>query len=195
MIGRRHLLAATLASPLAACRRSPPPPAWGGGWVGAAHERGHALRQPVPDFSAATVQRRASVLVLGGGVAGLAAARGFLRAGVDDLRVLDLEDQVGGNSRGHVMAGMPCPLGAHYLPQPGEPAVEWPSRMLAATLAMPGPRSSANTSTPRARASERRCRTSVPFPACLTILDTASVTTSARRAATSRWSRRPPPPR
>ena len=34
--------------------------------------------------------------------------------------VLELEDRAGGNSRGHAMAGMRCPLGAHYLPVPGE---------------------------------------------------------------------------
>ena len=40
------------------------------------------------------------------------------------MQVLELEDTAGGNSRGHVIAGMRCPLGAHYLPVPGERAVE-----------------------------------------------------------------------
>jgi phytoene dehydrogenase-like protein len=97
-------------------------------WVGADHTRGHRLRD------AATLQRvhapwpaparRVGALVLGGGVAGLAAARGLLRQGIDDVHVLELEDGAGGNSRAHTMAGLPCPLGAHYLPLPGPAAHE-----------------------------------------------------------------------
>jgi monoamine oxidase len=87
-------------------------------WVGAHHDRGHRLRltQPLP---APAVQRRAGVLVVGGGVAGLAAARAHAKAGIDDVQLLELEDTAGGNSRGHMLAGMACPLGAHYLPLPG----------------------------------------------------------------------------
>ena len=95
---------------------------WAGGWVGAAHERGHRLRSG--SLPAAAVQRRAAVLIVGAGIAGLAAARGLNRAGVDDVQILELEDQPGGNSRGHVIAGQPCPLGAHYLPVPGPAARE-----------------------------------------------------------------------
>jgi hypothetical protein len=47
-----------------------------------------------------------------------------MRSGVDDVQVLDLEDVAGGNSRGHRIAGMACPLGAHYLPVPGGQALE-----------------------------------------------------------------------
>ncbi|MFT3818465.1 MAG: FAD-dependent oxidoreductase [Rubrivivax sp.] len=124
-ISRRRWLGAALAAPLAACSRrtlpSPPP----GDWVGAAHERGHRLRDGArPDFAAAGPARRAAVLIVGGGIAGLAAARGFTRAGVDDVQLLELEDHAGGNSRGHRIAGIACPLGAHYLPQPGAPARE-----------------------------------------------------------------------
>ncbi len=48
----------------------------------------------------------------------------LMRAGVDDVRLLDLEDSAGGNSRGHALGGMRCPLGAHYLPTPGPSATE-----------------------------------------------------------------------
>ena len=64
------------------------------------------------------------MLVVGGGIAGLAAARACLRAGIDDVHLLELEDQPGGNSRGHAIAGIGCPLGAHYLPLPGPQARE-----------------------------------------------------------------------
>jgi predicted NAD/FAD-dependent oxidoreductase len=127
-LSRRRLLAAAAAAPLAGCQ--PEPQAHVSRWVGAAVDRGHRLREasksaslPVP-----AQQRRAGVLVLGGGVAGLAALRALVRAGVDDAQLLELEDSVGGNSRGHHMgdklAGVGCPLGAHYLPVPGPAARE-----------------------------------------------------------------------
>ncbi len=121
---RRTLLAVAALAPLVGCTRSDAP-AWTGGWIGANVERGHRLRErkagglPAPEF-----QRRAGAIVVGAGIAGLAAARELRRAGIDDVQVLDLEDEAGGNSRGHQIAGMRCPLGAHYLPLPGEHAVE-----------------------------------------------------------------------
>lgn len=120
---RRTVLAGSAALLAAGC--TPPaasslPPVQ---WVGASHARGHRLRSS-DTLSAPAVQRRAGALVLGGGVAGLAAARGLLRRGVQDLHLLELEDQPGGNSRGHQLAGMACPLGAHYLPLPGVQARE-----------------------------------------------------------------------
>jgi len=121
---RRSLLAAAAALPFAGCTRSAPA-AYTGGWVGADAERGHRLRDaksgslPTP-----AVQQRASVLVVGAGVSGLAAARALMRSGIDDVHLLELEDIAGGNSRGHRIAGMDCPLGAHYLPVPGEHATE-----------------------------------------------------------------------
>ncbi|HJV94543.1 MAG TPA: FAD-dependent oxidoreductase, partial [Albitalea sp.] len=118
MLTRRALLAAAL--PLAGCSRRDDAPL-AGGWVGAQHARGHRLRDVKSgSIPAPAVQRRAGVLVVGAGVAGLACARALLRSGIDDVQVFDLEDSAGGNSRGHTMAGMGCPLGAHYLPLPGE---------------------------------------------------------------------------
>ena len=121
---RRAFLASAAALPLAACTRGGPAH-YDGGWVGANAERGHRLRDlRAGTFPAPAVQRRASVLVVGAGIAGLAAARALTQRGVDDVHVLDLEDSAGGNSRGHAIAGMACPLGAHYLPVPGDEATE-----------------------------------------------------------------------
>ncbi|HWI11999.1 MAG TPA: FAD-dependent oxidoreductase [Burkholderiaceae bacterium] len=121
---RRTLLAGALAAPLAACQRRTAP-AWSGGWIGADAERGHRLRDSKSGaLPAPAVQRRADVIVVGGGIAGLAAARALAAAGIDNVQLLELEDMAGGNSRGHVLGGMACPLGAHYLPVPGERAVE-----------------------------------------------------------------------
>jgi predicted NAD/FAD-dependent oxidoreductase len=122
MWSRRAWLGAAAA--LAACA-PPDGPHYGGGWVGAHHARGHRLRDSkTGSLPAPAVQRRATVLVVGAGVAGLGCARALLRGGVDDVHVVELEDTAGGNSRGHRIAGMACPLGAHYLPVPGPHAVE-----------------------------------------------------------------------
>jgi monoamine oxidase len=95
-----------------------------GGWVGGANStRGHRLRQAAPAWPQGQTPRRAQVLVLGAGIAGLACARRLQARGVD-VALLELEDQPGGNSRGHQLGGQPCPMGAHYLPLPGPEAHE-----------------------------------------------------------------------
>jgi predicted NAD/FAD-dependent oxidoreductase len=120
---RRALLAGAAALPWAGCARIDAPPRHGGDWLGATHERGHRLRDPGSTHSP-DVQRRATVIVVGAGIAGLAAARALMKTGIDDVQVFDLEDGAGGNSRAHSMGGMACPLGAHYLPLPGAQAIE-----------------------------------------------------------------------
>ncbi len=64
------------------------------------------------------------MVIIGAGIAGLACARELSRRGFDDIALLELEDAPGGNSRGHVLRGAACPLGAHYLPVPGAQAPE-----------------------------------------------------------------------
>ena len=121
---RRTLLAGAASLPFAGCVPAEPAP-YTGGWVGADAQRGHRLRgRKAAGLPAPQWQGRAGVIVVGAGISGLAAARALSRAGVEDVQVFDLEDTAGGNSRGHLMAGMACPLGAHYVPLPGERAVE-----------------------------------------------------------------------
>jgi predicted NAD/FAD-dependent oxidoreductase len=123
-MNRRTLLAGAALAPLAACTRSASP-SYAGGWIGASADRGHLFRDRNPNASLApSLQRRAGVIVVGAGIAGLCAARALAASGVDDVHVFDLEDTAGGNSRGHVLGSMACPLGAHYLPVPSETAVE-----------------------------------------------------------------------
>jgi monoamine oxidase len=118
-ITRRRFVAAGAVG-LAACRNEP---AWGGAWVGDAVAHGHRLRErPAP--AAPAVRRRTGLVIVGGGIAGLAAARAARQAGVEELAVFDLHDRAGGNARAHALAGLPCPLGAHYLPLPGPQARE-----------------------------------------------------------------------
>lgn len=121
---RRQFLAAAAASALAGCHDAPRTLA--GGFTGIDLARGHQLRDLLKSglLPAPAVVRRTQVVIAGGGVAGLAAARALRLAGVDDFALLELEDQAGGNSRGGVVGGVACPLGAHYLPVPGEHARE-----------------------------------------------------------------------
>jgi len=102
-----------------------PPPGAAGGFTGIDMARGHALRDRLArggDALAPSVVRRTQVVIAGGGVAGLAAARSLRLAGIDDCVVLEIEDTAGGNSRGGEVNGIACPLGAHYLPVPGDHA-------------------------------------------------------------------------
>lgn len=116
---RRALLAAG-AAVLAGCNRVPEIT---GGFTGASFERGHLLREGLPPGTPSVV-RRTQVVIAGGGIAGLAAARALRQRGIEDFVVLDVEDAPGGNSRGGSVAGIACPLGAHYLPAPGDDAPE-----------------------------------------------------------------------
>ena len=124
---RRHFLTAGIGSalPLAACQ-SADHRAIAGGFTEVDFARGHLLQaaHSPGNWPAPTVNRRADVLIAGGGVAGLAAARALRLQGVEDFALLELEDEAGGNARGAVVGGQPCPLGAHYLPVPGDDAPE-----------------------------------------------------------------------
>ena len=93
-LNRRELL---LAGLLAGCDAKPGE--LQGGWVGAHAERGHRLRGELPREGDGPI-RRTTVLIVGGGVAGLACARALARAGVDDMALLELEDEAGGNACG-----------------------------------------------------------------------------------------------
>ncbi|HEY2254582.1 MAG TPA: FAD-dependent oxidoreductase [Variovorax sp.] len=96
-----------------------------GGFTGIDVARGHAWRDGLPGAGAAPARtRRTRVVIAGAGVAGLAAARALRLAGIEDFVLLELEQTAGGNSRGGMVDGIACPLGAHYLPVPGDDASE-----------------------------------------------------------------------
>jgi monoamine oxidase len=117
--GRRAALAA-VASPLVGCGLRPEVR---GAFAGASPERGHVLRQ-ARSAQTPVRTRNVQVLIAGGGIAGLAAARALRLRGVEDFALLELEDAPGGNSRPGALGGIACPLGAHYLPVPGDDAPE-----------------------------------------------------------------------
>ena len=131
---RRHFLGTGLAGAWAATGCQPAAHANAhieGGFTGVQVERGHWLRDGPPGglrggkgWPAPAQIFKTRVLIAGGGVAGLAAARALRLRGMDDFALLELEDSAGGNSRGGAVAGLPCPLGAHYLPLPTDDAPE-----------------------------------------------------------------------
>ncbi len=119
---RRELVAAFLGSAVAAsaCRRSRPREPVPGALVDRAVEVGHRLRGgPLPRAAEA---RPVEVLIVGAGIAGLSAAWRLAAAGVKDVRVVELDEEVGGTSRSGRNAVSAYPWGAHYLPAPLEDA-------------------------------------------------------------------------
>ena len=94
-----------------------------GGFTGVDPERGHLLRERKA-WPAPTKIHTTRVVIAGGGVAGLAAARALRLKNQQDFVLLELETQAGGNSRGSVVNGIACPLGAHYLPVPSDAAAD-----------------------------------------------------------------------
>ncbi|RZL96768.1 MAG: FAD-binding protein [Variovorax sp.] len=120
---RREFIGATFGS-LAMGGCEAPSPAIEGGFTGIDIARGHALRDGAWSAAAPSRTHRTRVVIAGGGIAGLAAARALRQSGVEDFALLELEDAAGGNSRGGMVGGIACPLGAHYLPVPGDDAPE-----------------------------------------------------------------------
>jgi len=116
---RRALLkggmAAVTALALPACDDALP-----GSSGGADAERGHRLRDG--RFPEPVREEHVPILIVGGGVAGLAAGWRLMEAGFGDFRLIELEDQIGGNARSGRNAISAYPLGAHYLPIPNEEA-------------------------------------------------------------------------
>jgi predicted NAD/FAD-binding protein len=128
---RRFLLTGVGAAwPLLCCQPVGSTAHIAGGFVGVDFARGHLL-QPASigltrgkTWATPTVTRATSVLIAGGGVAGLAAGRALRLKGIEDFALLELEDTAGGNSRSSSVGGITCPQGAHYLPLPGDEAWE-----------------------------------------------------------------------
>lgn len=115
---RRGFLGVTAGTvAAAACGPSPAPPAELS-FVGQDPERGHALRDGTWREGPVHETIDTAIAIVGGGVAGLAAAWRLRRAGISDVHLFELEDIAGGTARGAELPRSPHPLGAHYLPTP-----------------------------------------------------------------------------
>jgi len=119
---RREFLTAGVAATAtwaAGCGRLP---AMEGTLVRPGMEAGHRLR----DGAKASVDRYEAVdaIIVGGGIAGLAAARALMRRPGRKVVLIELCDEVGGNSAWGGSGATSCPWGAHYVPIPGRDAGE-----------------------------------------------------------------------
>lgn len=112
-LGRRDFLGTGL---MGLSRKAGRPVA--GGFVFESEKPGHRLRDNA-DFQAPREPLRKSVVIVGGGVAGLCAAWRLLKRGFTDFAVLELEQQVGGNARWGENDVTAYPWAAHYVPVPG----------------------------------------------------------------------------
>ena len=128
---RRDLLAAILGSgsvAAAGCRdpkedgwldrwwSGPLPPA--GELLSPNFQVGHQIPAVRPEVSSGGPTELLDCVIVGGGVAGLSAARQLLRRGVTRFQVLELESVAGGTARSGDREGFEFPWGAHYLPVP-----------------------------------------------------------------------------
>lgn len=120
---RRFLQSLTTAAAAAggvhAWRRLNPskiPPLPAGEIFGASDALGHRLRGM--EFPEPVETLKTSVVIVGGGIAGLSAGWKFVKAGFTDFLILELEPDVGGNARSSQNAITAYPWGAHYLPFP-----------------------------------------------------------------------------
>jgi hypothetical protein len=85
---------------------------------GVSHRLGHLLREP-HKIPAPTRTEEVEVLIIGGGISGLAARRELHRLAPErSTLLLELEAQTGGNAAAGHNARTPYPWGAHYLPIP-----------------------------------------------------------------------------
>jgi len=122
-ISRRHFTLASLAS-IGALSANRAVAAWPslltaankipGEIVGVSSHLGHKLRGN--DFPPPSQTLRHEVVIVGGGIAGLAAGYRLSKAGANDVLLLELEKAVGGNSSSGNNAVTAYPWGAHYVP-------------------------------------------------------------------------------
>lgn len=122
MISRRNFVSQTaqvlglswLGSSIQSCDA---PASFPGKIVGQNSVLGHRLR--TMDFGPVTEIVKTDVVVVGGGVAGLSAAR-YLNKHARDFLLLELGDDAGGNAAGGSNRVSAFPWGAHYLPLPSD---------------------------------------------------------------------------
>jgi hypothetical protein len=93
------------------------PPTLTGKIIGPNATLGHRLR--TMDFPAPKETVHTQTLIIGGGVAGLSAAR-YLKKFTNDFLLIELEENTGGNAMAGANSISSFPWGAHYLPLPSD---------------------------------------------------------------------------
>ena len=82
--------------------------------LGASFSLGHKLRSGIFALPSRTIQK--DVVIVGGGIAGLAAGYRLAKAGFKNFALLDLEKETGGNALSGKNSVSAYPWGAHYVP-------------------------------------------------------------------------------
>ncbi len=120
MFNRRELLAAFLGLPFAGlgCSSQAARLPEQGKIIGASASAAHRLREGFRPQPATDAWREVDVVIVGGGIAGLSAARRLLQLGIENFVLLELEPELGGTSRSGNSDLVSFPWGAHYLPVP-----------------------------------------------------------------------------
>lgn len=94
-----------------------------GSIVGASSKVGHLLRDHA--FSEPTERINREIVIIGGGVSGLSAARQLSKDGFKEITLLDLEPEMGGNASFGSNTISKYPWGAHYVPIPNNNLTEY----------------------------------------------------------------------
>lgn len=117
---RRELLVSFLglSAAMAACGRTTTPPLPSGTIVGTSDVFGHRLRDGIQVSVPEDAWTNIPVVIVGGGIAGLSAARRLSKSGFDDFVLIELEKAPGGTSRSGSTQDISFPWGAHYIPAP-----------------------------------------------------------------------------
>ena len=92
-----------------------------GSFVNDAFPAGHRLRDGAA-FGPAKRSEKVSVVIIGGGIAGLSAAWRLQKRGFRDFVLLEMNPQAGGNARSGENEITSYPWAAHYVPVPGPKA-------------------------------------------------------------------------
>ena len=117
MNSRRQFLSAALVGLNAKAERTIT-----GSFVNDAFPLGHKIRDRAL-ISAPKQTFKVPVVIIGGGIAGLSAAWRLDKKGFRDFVLLEMEREVGGNSRAGANEITSYPWAAHYIPVPGRSAV------------------------------------------------------------------------
>ena len=117
---RRQLLRAAVSAAVAAtipgCGSAEP--SFSGRLLGPRMDLGHQIRDGKLPATPAESHSKASVVIVGAGIAGLTAAWRLIQQGVNDFQILEVESVAGGTSRSDKTEVTAYPWGAHYVPVP-----------------------------------------------------------------------------
>ena len=117
---RREMLAALLGLPamLSGCGKTQEIPLPAGRFVGPSDKLGHRLRKKDRPSPASDGWQQTRGVIVGGGIAGLAAAWRLAKSGFRDFVLLELEPYPGGTSASGRCEIAGFPWAAHYVPVP-----------------------------------------------------------------------------